>query len=370
MPASRYYLDHNATSPPAPAVTAALGAFLVDPPANAGSVHRAGQRARALLEGARQALSQALDLGGYVAFTSGATEANNSALRGLEYRRLITSRLEHPSVVATAGDRAAAGRELLWLGNDDRGCLDLGELAGVLREGDLVSVCAANSVLGNRNPIDAIAALCAERGALMHVDAAQVFGRFECRLPTTISALTLSAHKAGGPAGIGALWVADRRGFRAQSVGGHQERGVRAGTEPVALAAAWAALLRDQPGARWAHCAEIRDAIESAVISCGGRVLGSSEARLPNTLCASVPGLHFEALVMACDMDGLEISAGSACTAGSMEASPVVAALGLRKELLDGAFRISVGPSNQQGDVAEINRRLVRVIERLKGAQA
>lgn len=361
----RLYLDHNATSPLADTARAALLQAVDSGPLNAGSIHADGQRARAKLEAARRTVLRSLGVtDGQLVFCSGATEANNLAIGAVATsgRPLVVSRLEHPSVVAAAESHQVHGLVVRWLPHDERGRIDRTAARNVLQGAGLCALMAANNELGNRNDIDAIGALCAELGVALHVDAAQVAGRWAWRVPRGVSSVSLSAHKAGGPVGIGALWIAPGHVVPALHHGGHQERGIRPGTEPVALAAAMAAVYA-APDPRWNALEAVRDAIETVLGERGAQVNGDVSSRLPNTLNFSWPELDAEAGLMALDLAGYSLSAGSACTAGSIEPSPVIAALGLTAQRARGAMRISLGPEHAGLDGAALGAAIAGVLE-------
>lgn len=357
--AERVYLDHNACSPMTRSVVDALRAVLDAPPVNAGSVHAEGQGARAMLERARRDVKRALGVrGGTVVFTSGATEANNLVLRGWPGAgALVTSRLEHPSVRTVAED---LGRDVVWVPNNDGGRLDIDALTAALATDGVagVSLMAANNELGTRNPIEAIAAGCADAGVPLHVDAAQVVGRLPFAVPDGVSAVTLSAHKCGGPIGTGALWLRDGFGVEALIRGGHQERGRRAGTEDVMGAVGMAAALSHADHAAWQGLATVRDALEAALVERLGVAVNGSGPRLPNTTNVSFVGREAEEVIQALDLAGIAVSAGSACTAGSIDVSPVIAALGLDDARTRGAVRISLGPEHVTLDVPSLVDRI------------
>lgn len=348
------YLDHNAHSPLRSDVRALLAAHLERPPANPGSVHRHGQRARGLIERARRAVQGALGVSaGRVVFTGSATESNNLALLGAHRPgALVVSRLEHPSVVEAA---ERCGRTLCWWPNDGEGRLDVAWLEATLaREAvALVAVTAGNNELGTMHDLGTIAALCAAHEAGLHVDAAQVFGRLTFSAPVGATTVTMSAHKAGGPVGVGALWLLDDGLLRPRIVGGHQERGLRAGTEDAARIDAVGLLARtvEDVAPTWRALEPVRAAFEARLVEqLGAQVNGRGDARLPNTCNVSVPGIDAEEALMALDLAGIAASSGSACTAGSVDPSPVVLALGQGDERARTALRFSFGPEHASAD--------------------
>ena len=343
------YADHNATAPLDPAVRAAMREAEEEAWANPSSPHAAGRRAAARLDLARRAIAARLDLPARaVRFTSGATEANAWALAG---RRVLASAVEHPSVRAWASG---------FVPVDGQGVVHLDALDAALRAGgwDLVSVMAANNETGVLQPIDEVAALCRAHGVPLHVDAAQMPGRLP--LPAVGDWMTLTTHKCGGPRGVGALIV---RGPEPAPLlrGGPQERGTRAGTEPVPLVVGLAAALcRDLPPFDPAP----RDALEAAVRRLGGEVLGAAAPRLPNTCCAlfSAPG---DLLVMALDLAGVAASTGAACSSGAARPSEVLAAMGLPGRV---PVRFSLG--REERDTAPLAAALEQALAAMEGSCA
>lgn len=363
----RIYLDHNATSPLTIPVRERLWAGIQEGVGNPGSIHREGQRARGRLERARGDILRSLGgESGVLTFTSGATEANNIALRSLRSGDvLVTSYLEHPSLRDSAERLAEEGIEIRWLANDTQGRLSLDSLRDALTGATMVACTASNNELGNDNPVARMAAMCAAAGVRFHVDAAQVWGRFPFRVLPGMSSVTLSSHKAGGPIGIGALWASSAGLYPAQVWGGQQERGRRAGTENVLFADAMAELVR-VPDARWQAIGPLRDRLWRGLEALGGLRNGDADACLPNTLNVSFLGMEAEELVMAMDLEGVAISAGSACTAGSMDVSSVMLALGLDDARTRSALRFSLGPDTSLAQVDEVILRTERVLSRVR----
>ena len=329
------YLDANATEPLRPEARAALIAAL-EATGNPASVHAAGRAARRVLEGAREAV--AARFGAPVAgvvFTSGGTEADALAVAGLGAgRRLIVGATEHDAVRA-----AAPGAEVLPVDAD--GVADLGTLARLLAEGPPALVClmAANNETGTLQPIAEAVALCRAHGALLHVDAAQAAGRVPVRLDASgADSMALSAHKLGGPMGAGALLLRPGLDVPALIPGGGQERGRRGGTPalPAIAGFAAAAVAANDAG----HLLPLREAVERAAVAAGATVLGGP-ARLPNTACLLLPGARAETQVIALDLAGVRVSAGSACSSGKVARSHVLAAMGLG-EGAGEAIRVSL----------------------------
>lgn len=338
------YLDANASEPLRPEARAAAIAAM-EQAGNPASVHAAGRAARRLLEAARETLAVRFGAApGDVVFTSGGTEANVLAIRGLGAgRRVLVGATEHPSVLA-----AAPGAEILPVGADGR--LDPEALARALAGPPaLVCLMAANNETGVLHPLAEAAALCRAAGALLHVDAVQAAGR----MPLTLAglgadSLALSGHKLGGPKGAGALLLRPGLSPAALIPGGGQERGRRGGTEPLPAIAGMAAAAAAEPPA---HLAALREAIEAACLAEGARIAGAGAPRLPNTACLVLPGVPAETQVIALDLAGVQVSAGAACSSGKVARSHVLAAMGLG-ELASCAIRVSL-PWNAPPEAAE-----------------
>jgi cysteine desulfurase len=337
------YLDYNATAPALPAAIAAVSAALAET-GNASSVHRFGRLARRTVETAREQVAALVNApAASIVFTG--SEANNLAVAQAraEGRRLIVSAIEHDSVLRAAQDAAVVPV-------DGNGIVDLAALERLLAESSqpaFVAVMLANNETGVIQPVAEIARLAHAHGATVHCDAVQAAGKMAIDvLALGADTLALSAHKLGGPQGVGALFVSDRVVLRAQLVGVGQERGRRAGTENVAGiagfgAAAHSAADLSQMGA----IARLRDATEARLRNIAPRavVFGAKAARLPNTICVAMPGVAAETQVMALDLAGIAVSAGAACSSGKVKASHVLAAMGVAPELAGSAMRVSAG---------------------------
>ena len=375
----RIYLDHNAGAPLRPEARAAMVAVL-GAAANPSSAHREGARARTLLETARAEVAALIGAAAAeIVFTSGATEANNLALRGAAPGRgLVTTAIEHASVLETAGALEAAGTPVTVVRVDSRGCVTADEVTGACHETTgLVSVGLANGEVGSVAPVAAIAAPLREHGVLVHSDAAQAAGR----LPVDVGALgvdllSLSAHKLGGPAGAGALYV--RRGVRiaAQVTGGPQERGRRAGTENVAaivgfgVAARLArAELATAAGAAEALVDRLWAGIDARIPGVTRHGPGTGP-RLPNTLNVRFAGCTGESLLAVLDLAGIAVSLGSACAAGSAEPSHVLLAMGLDRDAARSGIRLSLGPGTTADEVARVLELLPGLVAQVRGEAA
>ncbi len=338
------YLDANATEPLRPEARAAAMAAL-DLVGNPASIHQAGRAARRTLEDAREAVAAALAAQpAQLVFTSGGTEANAMAIAGLRgSRRILVGATEHDAVRAAAG-----GAVTLRVGRTGR--VDLDHLWEILRDGPPALVCLmlANNETGVINPIRQAADMCAEYGAILHVDAVQGPGR----MPVSISELgahsiAVSGHKIGGPKGAGALVLAPGIEIDAFIRGGGQELGRRGGTPPLPAIAGFGAACA-VADASPVH-ATLRGRLEAEAVAAGAVVCGSGE-RLPNTTCIALPGKRADMQVIALDLAGIAVSAGAACSSGKIGRSHVLDAMGLG-EIAGNAIRVSLPWNVQPSDI-------------------
>lgn len=374
--ARRLYLDWNATAPLLPEARAALIDALAFP-SNPSSVHDEGRQARRVVEGSRQ---QIADLTGvprsHVVFTASASEAANFVLTPdfrmgrtpMRLGKLLVSAVEHPCVLA--GGRFDAG-QVVQLPVDSQGLLDCDALERELREIGasetiMVAVQLANNETGVVQPIAKIASIVKRHGGVLVVDAVQAAGRLPIACETSgADFLILSGHKIGGVTGAGALVASGETLMPAPLVrGGGQERGHRAGTEAVAAIAAFGAAARTVgPGVETfqAQVGALRDRMEQAMRQCVPALIihGEGAPRLANTSCVSVPGMKAETLQIALDLDGIAVSAGSACSSGRLGPSHVLLAMGADAAL--GAIRISLGASTSEADIDRFVASFARI---------
>ena len=382
----RVYLDHSATTPADPRVVAAMLPYLSEKFGNASSVHGFGQEARAAVDRARREVATLIGARpNEVVFTSGGTEANNLAIRGVceanesHGKHLITSAIEHSSVRGICEALEKRGWEITRLPVYEDGIVKLEDVQAALRPDTvLVSIMLANNEIGTIQPISDIGALVraerekSGRKIWFHTDAVQAAGRINLNVETLgCDLLSLSAHKLYAPKGTGALYV--RRGVRLspQNLGGHQERERRAGTEGVpgivALGEA-AKLAREEMGQRAAHEERLRNIFEEGVRERIDDIVfnGAPERRLPHVSNISFRFIEGEGLLISLDLQGIAVSTGSACSSGTLEPSPVIIALGRNEELARGAIRFSFGKDNTKADVDYVLEVLPRVVEKLR----
>lgn len=362
----RSYLDWNATAPVRPEVAEAVTRALALV-GNPSSVHAEGRAARAAVERAREQVARLVNAPARrVVFTSGGSEANALALTpslglgdGQASVHLVMSATEHTCV----RDGHRFGQAVTWLAVGRDGVVDLDALArelAVERGGRvLVSVHLANNETGVIQPIEAIALMCRQAGALLHVDAVQAAGKVPIDMSTLgADVISLSAHKIGGLKGAGALvFGSDRVEIRERLiVGGGQERGYRAGTENVPGIVGFgvaAEAARNEIGTAAAHAVALRDALEQHVMELAPDtvVFGAGVSRLPNTSCFATPCVRAENALILLDLAGVSVSSGSACSSGKVKSSHVLAAMGVDPGLAVAALRVSVGPATSQADV-------------------
>ncbi|MDZ7616057.1 MAG: cysteine desulfurase family protein [Patescibacteria group bacterium] len=372
------YLDHNATSPIHPEVVEAICACWSTVRANSASVHRPGQNARHVLESAREEVAELLGASlshpypDEVLFTSGGTEANNLAILGVcgedsaAPGQIIVSGMEHPSVLEPAEHLLERGwrLETLSVHPDGRVCAE--QLSNLLQTPTkLVSVMLANHETGVLQPVAAIAAECNAAGVPLHTDAVQVAGKVPINFRQLgVAAMTVSAHKFRGPMGIGALLMRRDTALAPRLFGGHQQGGLRPGSEPVALAVGLATALRiacREQEAERKRLTALRDRLEAGLKAGwpGAVVHGAGAPRLPQTTSIAFPGVDAEMLLLTLDRDGVACSVGSACSSGSAELSPTLRAMGLPGHLARSSLRLSLGCTNTMEQMDEAARRIV-----------
>jgi cysteine desulfurase len=380
-------LDHNATTPLDPRVRAAMAALLERGDlGNPSSVHGRGRATRAVVEAARREVAVAVGAEPLeVTFTSGGTEAANLAVlgvaRALRGRSgpagVLTSRLEHPAVARAADRLRADGHAIVHVEHDACGRIDPQAVGAALRahpEIGLVSLQASNHELGNAYRVEEItrAAREAAPGVIVHVDAVQAFGRIPVHLGRWgVDLLSVSSHKIHGPPGAGALVHRKSLAVAPMLHGGHQERGRRVGTEGWLAIHGFgvaASLVPSELGARAAVTRNLRARLVHGLLGLGARLHGDLEEHVGNTLNVAFEGAPGELVCMALDLEGIAVSTGAACSAGTLEPSPILLALGLPKERAAEAIRISLGQGNTEADVDALLSRLPAIVARVRGA--
>lgn len=381
----RIYLDNAATTPPDKNVVEAMLPFLTEKFGNASSIHFFGQEARAAVDRARHQVAELINARpAEIVFTSGGTESNNLAIRGLieaneKYgKHIITSAIEHSAVKEVCADLEKRGYEVSYLPVYSDGIVRLEDVKNAVREDTiLVSIMTANNEIGTIQPVEEIGRFVRnlrETGKKIwfHTDAVQAVGKIPIDVEEiNCDLLSLSAHKIHAPKGVGALYV--RRGVRlhAQNIGGHQERERRGGTESVPHIVAMGAACETAKKFLTENAAQLRklrDRFESEIGEKIGDFVfnGDREKRLPHISNISFRRVEGEGLLINLDLQGIAVSTGSACSSGSLEPSPVIRALGCEDELARGAIRFSFGAQNMTEDVDYILEVLPRAVENLR----
>ena len=381
----RIYLDNSATTPIAPEVLDAMLPYLRDKFGNASSIHFFGQEARAAVDKARHQVAALINARpAEIIFTSGGTESNNLAIRGLlenqkGNKHIITTAIEHPAVKSVCEDLDKLNAaEITYLPAYENGVIKIEDLRAAIRDDTvLISVMMANNEIGTLQPLEEIGKLVKDlraqgRKIYFHTDAVQAAGK----VPVDVEAigcdlLSMSGHKLYAPKGIGALYV--RRGVRlhAQNIGGRQERGTRGGTESVPNIVAFGKaceIASNELIINAKRLGDLRDRFEQGVFERIDDVTpnGDAEHRLPNISNLSFKRIEGEGLLINLDMQGIAVSTGSACSSGSLEPSPVIRALGRDDELARGAIRFSFGRFNTEDDVTRVLEALPVAVENLR----
>ncbi|MGA3294037.1 MAG: cysteine desulfurase family protein [Candidatus Acidiferrales bacterium] len=382
------YLDYNATTPVDPAVRDAMLPFLGENFGNAGSVHSAGQRARAAVDAARESVAALIGAKpSEIVFTSGGTEADNLAIFGSigdsvavsqkPRKHVITTAIDHHAVLHSCEELERQGIDVTFVpvgrGPDSQGVIDPEEIRRALRpETALITVMHANNELGTIQPVEEIARIAAEAGVRFHCDAVQSAGKVPLDVNRLgVDLLSISAHKFCGPKGVGALYVRTGTSLAPRFFGGHAERDRRPGTENVpgivgiGKAAELARKLLPEESVR---IAALRDRLESALLARipAVRVNGDRTRRVPNTTNLSFAGAGGEALLIALDLQGVECSTGAACSSGSTEPSHVLLASGLSRDDARSSLRFSLGRPTTAAEIDRAIEIIPGVIERIR----
>jgi cysteine desulfurase len=378
----RIYLDHNATTPVRPEVADAMDGVLRATYGNPSSVHAEGAAAKAEIDRARERVASLLGVtASEILFTGGATEANNTALLGVlrsraeRGRHVVTTSVEHPSVEAPLAALEREGWRVTRVPVDEDGCVDPDELGDAIADDTvLVSAIWANNETGVLQPVEQIAEIARERGVVVHADATQAVGKIRVDLRRVpLSLLSLSAHKFGGPKGVGCLVVREGLAVDPLLRGGPQERGRRGGTENVAGIAGLGVaceLAERELAQRMTRYAALRDRLWQGILAKIPRVRrnGSAVRVLPNTLNVEFEGAAGELLLQALDLEGVAVSSGAACASGSIAPSHVLAAMGRSARAARGSLRLSVGHGVDELQIDHVLALLPDLVERARRA--
>lgn len=380
LPSKKVYLDHNATSPLDPEVLEAMLPCYQDKYGNASSIHSFGREARAAVEEAREKVARLIGVREEeIVFTSGGSEADNFALKGVAYahqdkgRHIITSSIEHQAVLNTCQYLEKRGFQITYLPVDKYGLVDPDDLKRALTEETiLVSIMLANNEMGTIQPIEELAKITKEKKVYFHTDAVQAVGKISVNVKELgVDLLSLSGHKFYGPKGVGALYI--RKGVKMDSLihGGHHEGKRRAGTEnvPGIVGLGKTAELASREMESWKeHLLHLRDKLEKGIRERIDyvRLNGHPEKRLPNTLNISFEFIEGESLIINLDLKGVAVSTGSACTSGSLEPSHVLLSMSVPPEIAQGSIRFSLGKGNREEDIDYVLQVLPEIVDRLR----
>lgn len=378
----RVYLDHNATTPLDPRVFEAMKPYLLETFANASSPHHYGRLAKQALEESRGIIAKFIGAKPEeIVFTSGGTESDNLALRGVAYHKgrrrghIITSSIEHHAVLRTCSALEKDGFTVNYLPVDDQGRIDPDEVRrSIKKDTILISLMLANNETGVIEPVAEVGKIAREYGILFHCDAVQAVGKIVVNMKDLCTdLLSISSHKIYGPKGIGALFVKDGIELSPLITGGHHEKGLRAGTENVAAIVGFAYALKiavDEIDSYRIKVSYLRDKLESQLLNKIDQVeIQSAKAeRLSHTSCIGFASVEAESILLHLDLKGIAASSGSACTTGEPEPSHVLVAMGIPPERAKGSIRISLGRENTEEeidytiDVLEDTIRQLRII--------
>jgi len=378
------YFDHNATTPMHPEALSAMLPFFEQSFGNASSAYTAGREAKEALEKAREQVAGLIGADpANIVFTSGGTESDNLAIRGIAYanekkgKHIITSQIEHPAVLSTCKFLEQKNFEVTYIKVDGYGKVDMDQLRDSIRKGTiLITIMHGNNEIGTIQDVDLIGKIAAENGICFHTDAVQACGKIPVNAPkSNASLLSMTSHKLCGPKGVGALYI--RRGTRIvpMQLGGHHESSRRAGTENVpgivgmGKACELAEKSMDENRVR---LVELRDRLQDRLTERikDTVINGHPTDRLPNTLNMCFRYVEGESMIMMLDMKGVAVSSGSACTSGSLDPSHVLLAIGLSHEIAHGSLRFSLGMGNSREDVDYVTDVLPDIVNRLRKISA
>ncbi len=380
----RVYMDHNATTPVRSEVLAAMMPFFQERFGNASSVHTFGQESRAPIEEARDHVAALIGARvGDVYFTSGGTESDNMAVKGIAFanrdrgNHIITTEIEHSAVLRSCAFLEQEGFLVTYLPVDRYGLVHPDDVARAVTDRTiLITIMHANNEIGTIQPVGDIGAVARDSGVYFHSDAVQSAGKIPIDVEAShIDLLSISAHKFYGPKGVGAIYIRKGIEFEPTNHGGHHEKNMRSGTENttgiIGLGRA-SELAHAEQEAEARHLIGLRERLQQGITEeiedcC---VNGHPEQRLPGTLNVSFPGAEGESLILSLDLKSIAVSSGSACTSGSIEPSHVLAALGLDPQTALSSLRFSLGRGNTMEDVDYVMNNLPEVVSRIRGIAA
>lgn len=376
---NRIYLDNAATTPIRSEVLDAMMPYLSNRFGNPSSLYSYGQEAKKAIEEARDKVANAIYANSdEIFFTSGGTESDNWALKGAAYalkgkgNHIITSSVEHHAILHTCQYLESQGFEITYLPVDEYGLVDPNELKKAIKDSTiLVSIMYANNEIGTIEPIQELANVSHEKGVLFHTDAVQAVGNVPIDVKKLdVDMLSMSAHKIYGPKGVGALYI--RKGLRIDTLlqGGAQERNRRAGTENVAGIVGFGTaieLITKNIDEHIKKLTVLRDKLIDGILKIPyTRLNGHPIKRLPGNVNVSFEFVDGESLILSLDMEGICVSSGSACTAGSIDPSHVLLAIGLPEEIAHGSLRLTIGEENTEEEIDTVINKLPKIVDRLR----
>jgi len=373
------YLDHNATTPVDRAVVSAMSSFLAENFGNPSSLYPIGRRVKELINEARGQVASSLGVDRKeIIFTGSGTEADNFAILGVldalpDKKEFITSSIEHPAVLETGKYLERKGYKVIYLPVDKYGIVDLNFLGDVLTpQTGLVSVMHANNEIGTIQPVEEIVKMAHEKGVLVHSDAVQTYGKIDVDARKLgVDLLTVSAHKIYGPKGVGAIYLKKGTPIQPFIHGGHQEKGIRAGTENTAGIIGFgeaARLIMEKGRKERARIEALAEKLKKGIEEKIPRIKfnGHPEKRIKSTLNFAFPGLESEAVLLSLATKGIYVSTGSACSEEAEEVSHVLLAIGLKPDIARSCIRMSLGRLNTVADVETVLKELPEIIKRLR----
>lgn len=380
----RIYLDHNATTPTNPEVVKAMLPYFEQRFGNASSAHGFGREAHEAVAAAREQVANLVGAEpANIVFTSGGTESDNLAIKGIaavrekKGKHIITTQVEHHAVLNTCKDLEKHGFDVTYLGVDKHGKIDLDELRDSIRKDTiLITVVHGNNEIGTIQDLDTIGEIAAEKNVLFHTDAVQTCGKVPVDVvKSKVSLMSMSGHKVYGPKGVGALYVKKGTRLAPLQLGGHHESNRRAGTENVPGIVGMGKAFEIAAGSLEANAkklSELRDRLENELADRINETVvnGHPTDRLPNTLNMCFRYVEGESMIMMLDMKGVAVSSGSACTSGSLDPSHVLLAIGLTHEVAHGSLRFSLGTGTTREDIDYVADVLPDIVERLRKMSA
>lgn len=375
---NKIYLDHAATTYVKPAVMEEMAKYFTDVFGNASSMHSFGREGSSGLSKAREIIAKEIGaMPSEIYFTAGGSESDNWALRGIAKRKgkghIITSCIEHPAVKETAEDLAKQGFEVTFVGVSEEGYVDPKEVEASIKENTiLISIMAANNEVGTIQPFEEIAKIAKSKRIPFHTDAVQAMGAVKFNVKEMgIDMLSMSGHKFYGPKGIGVLYIRNGLGIGKYLTGGHQERGMRAGTSATPLIVGMAKALEIANAnleAENARLASLRDYLKERIKAEVPyiRINGGMDKRLPNNLNISFEYIEGESILMLLDLAGIAVSTGSACSSGSLESSYVLMAMKVPEGTAHGSVRFTLGEKTTKEDIDTTVEKVKEIVKKLR----